>query len=858
MAKRFLEKDDLASHELEFVRRSHGVSTWWLGITFASAYVFILIFAYFVAPQDTLMIVTFIGGILATLGAIALSYVLKQKDIIEHTEFQNALLAGAARINNQFCIIAKYDGSIVYVAPEFAKRFPQFHGNQLHHINDLLEYTNDVEKERMANALAVGQPAHISLETLTMDKGTKALTLALDPIGIYNANEQGRLMLAVDPLPRPSGYFFIRAKEDSIAQFSSQALLADFPIGYFVLNDKRVITECNEGFAAMLGLSVEDIIEGEYAFESFASHPEQALELFSSHDDQHTTIILQNKDGYETANIVSLHVLTNKEGEVLEYHGLTVEIIGNDSPNELLTNAAELVDWLKHSQVATTVLNAEGKIIKGNESFARLLASMGLSPESIDSLTELVVDEDKEGVSQFIQETIDTKIPSSEKPKEIRLRLPDQEASASLFISRVAIKPGVPASYVVHLIDTTDIKNLELRFVHSQKMQAVGQLAGGIAHDFNNLLTAMMGFCDLLLMRHPAGDQSFADIMQIKQNANRAANLVRQLLAFSRKQTLQPKVISITDTLADLSNLIGRLIGENIKLDIVHGRDIGLVRVDQGQLEQVIINLAVNARDAMDSEGELNISTQNFKKDKDTQLDNDLIAPAEDDEIEEGEYVLLKITDTGCGIDKENIGKIFEPFFSTKEVGSGTGLGLSTVYGIIKQTDGYVYVKSAKGKGTSFYIFLKRFKEEEEKKSKNQKKEQAEINMVSEDLTGKGTILLVEDEAPVRAFSASALKNKGYTVLEAESGQEGLEQVKEHGKDIELIISDVIMPGLNGTAMVDEIHKDFPDIPVIFISGYAEDVFDEHNRNRKEFNFLPKPYTLKQLAGKVKEVLSEK
>lgn len=857
VTKRFLEKDDLSSHELDFVRRTHGLPVWWLAIVFASAFVFILIFAYFIAPEDTIMIITFIGGILATLAAIALSYVLRQKDIITNTEFQNALLAGAARINNEFCIIAKYDGTIVYVDPEFTKRFPEFQERPFSHVDHLLAFAGDPEKERMVNALAVGQSTHISIDSLSMDKGTKALNIALDPIGIYNANEQGRLMLAVDPLPRPSGYFFIRARQESSAQIAAQNLLTDFPVGYFILDEKRIITDCNDKFATMIGVNLADLFESPRVFDDFLAKQEDSNTLFDETRNQQQTAILQTEDGYEFATTICIHTLRNKEGQAIEYHGLVVEIVETKDNEDLKNIVHEFIDCLRHSQVATAVLDNKGTIIKGNESFTRLLASMGLSKQSVTEIKDLVVDEDKEGVTEFIEAMVEDKMPTSEKPKEIRLRLPDQEASASLYISTMSARPGSPTGYIVHLIDTTDIKNLELRFVHSQKMQAVGQLAGGIAHDFNNLLTAMMGFCDLLLMRHPAGDQSFADIMQIKQNANRAANLVRQLLAFSRKQTLQPKVISLTDTLADLSNLIGRLIGESIELSILHGRDIGLVRVDQGQLEQVIINLAVNARDSMDSEGKLTITTENFKVDKDTQLDPHLIAPAEDDTIEEGEYVLLKITDTGCGIDKAVLGKIFEPFFSTKEVGSGTGLGLSTVYGIIKQTDGYIYVKSQKNKGTSFHIFLKRFEQDEEAKE-NQRKEQAEVNVLSQDLTGKGTILLVEDEAPVRAFSASALQNKGYTVLEAESGQQALEIVKEKGNEIELIISDVIMPGINGTAMVEEVHKTYPNLPVIFISGYAEDVFDEHNKNSKEFNFLPKPYTLKQLAMKVKDVLSEK
>jgi two-component system cell cycle sensor histidine kinase/response regulator CckA len=408
---------------------------------------------------------------------------------------------------------------------------------------------------------------------------------------------------------------------------------------------------------------------------------------------------------------------------------------------------------------------------------------------------------------------------------------------------------------IVHLIDATEIKNLEMRFAQSQKMQAVGQLAGGIAHDFNNLLTAMMGFCDLLLMRHPAGDQSFADIMQIKQNANRAANLVKQLLAFSRKQTLQPKIINITDVLADLSNLIGRLIGENIELKMIHGRDLGCVRVDPVQLEQVIINLAVNARDAMSDGGDLTVRTSNINIKSSDDLAKTMMAPAADEEIEPGDYVLVEVIDTGCGIEKEKVGAIFEPFFSTKEIGSGTGLGLATVYGIIKQTDGYIYVSSKIDKGTKFSVFLKRYNKEvkDDKKLIEDKKEQKGSATV--DLTGQGTILLVEDEAPVRIFSNSALVSKGYTVLEAENATKALEIVKDHGKEIDVIISDVVMPGMSGPDMVKEITKKHKDVKIIFISGYGEDAFIESFGDERKFNFLSKPYSLKQLATKVKDVL---
>lgn len=853
--KRFLDKYDLSNQEREFVRRSHGVSIWWLSISFASSFVFIMMLTYFVVPQDTVVVMTGMGGILATLAAFALFYVIRQREVITNTEFQNALLAGAARLNTDFCLVAKYDGSIVYIDPEFAKKFPQLnHNANIRHLDSLVEHMPEGDRERLLDALAEGKPTQVALESMAMDTGSKTLTLALDPIGIYaQSGDKKRLMLAVDPLPRPSGYFFIRAQKTDNAP-TYRNILKDFPIGYFVLDTQHKMVECNSRFATMLGHNMETLTTNDWTLDRFLPHHEEARALLSSKGDRQQTVILQDKEGYEFPVTICLHTIKNRTGEIIEYHGLVVEIVESEDENELRTAIRDLVDWLKYSPVATAVLDVNGEIIRGNDAFSRLMERMHIKDDTVTHLTDLVIDDEREQVSHFMEELFQGRSTGSEKPLDVRLNYTDSELRASLYISRMAVQPGMKSGYVVHLIDTTELKNLELRFVHSQKMQAVGQLAGGIAHDFNNLLTAMMGFCDLLLMRHPAGDQSFADIMQIKQNANRAANLVRQLLAFSRKQTLQPKVISITDVLADLSNLIGRLIGENITLEMVHGRDLGLVRVDQGQLEQVIINLAVNARDAMESGGTLTIRTQNIKIDKDHPINPDMIAPAEDDTIENGDYVLLEISDTGCGIDKETLGKIFEPFFSTKEIGSGTGLGLSTVYGIIKQTDGYIYVSSTPGKGSTFSIFLRR-SEKTDSKKKSATKEAAEHSVALEDLTGKGRILLVEDETPVRTFSASALMNKGYTVLEADSGQRGIEIMKEKGDEIDLIISDVIMPGITGTAMVEEVRKIYPDMPVIFISGYAEDVFNDTEMQDQPFHFLPKPYTLKQLASKVKEVM---
>jgi two-component system cell cycle sensor histidine kinase/response regulator CckA len=513
----------------------------------------------------------------------------------------------------------------------------------------------------------------------------------------------------------------------------------------------------------------------------------------------------------------------------------------------------DINEFIEQSPLAIVRLNAQCDVVEANAAFRRLIHDE--LPAHAVKLTDFLDSEDKPRLTEAIDKLLgdDKEI----QPLSMTMRLKDNAAVMVVCHITLMRPPGFEPVIVLHMIDQTEQKNLEMRFAHSQKMQAVGQLAGGVAHDFNNLLTAMIGFCDLLLMRHPAGEPSFADIMQIKQNANRAANLVRQLLAFSRRQTLQPKNIDITDLLAELSNLIRRLIGENIEMKMQHGRDIGLVRADQGQLEQVIINLAVNARDAMKQGGQLTIRTSNVSIAGPESLPAGVIAPTDDDVITAGDYVLVEVEDSGTGIRPEIVKSIFEPFFSTKEVGSGTGLGLSTCYGIIKQSGGYVYVKTELGVGTNFMIYFKRINETEQARPVEVSEEKA-----SADLTGRATIMLVEDETPVRIFAARALRNKGYEVLEADSGESAIDVFSNHQGEIDIIISDVVMPGMNGPKMIGTLHENYAErmksVKVVFISGYAEDAFVDTYGNEREFNFLPKPFTLKQLASKVKEVMDGK
>jgi two-component system, cell cycle sensor histidine kinase and response regulator CckA len=405
--------------------------------------------------------------------------------------------------------------------------------------------------------------------------------------------------------------------------------------------------------------------------------------------------------------------------------------------------------------------------------------------------------------------------------------------------------PDNSGKVTVFAADRTESKSLEVQLGQAQKMQAVGQLASGIAHDFNNVLTPIIGFADLLLTKLRQTDPAFQDVQNIKQNANRAANLVRQLLAFSRKQTLQPKVLSLTDAMSDLDNLLGRVLTEKVKLNISHGRDLGLVLVDVHQFEQVVINLAVNARDAMVNGGSLNIRTRNLTK-SDSQKQGH--------ELPEGEYVMCEVEDTGTGIPKNILEKIWEPFFSTKEVGKGTGLGLSMVYGIIKQTGGFIYVDSVIGKGTTFKIYLPRHYPAPEVVSAEAKV--VKPAPVREDFTGKGRILVVEDEDSVRAFAVRALTSRGFTVLEANSGEVGLEVIEADKDGFELILSDVVMPEMDGPTFLSELRKRGNKTKFMFMSGYAEDAFERNLENPDDFAFLQKPFSLKQLIEKVKDVMA--
>jgi len=417
----------------------------------------------------------------------------------------------------------------------------------------------------------------------------------------------------------------------------------------------------------------------------------------------------------------------------------------------------------------------------------------------------------------------------------LRLTRSDSEVFVQVTLSPIS-ENGEKLLLAV-MSDATELKTLEAQFVQSQKMQAIGQLAGGVAHDFNNLLTAISGHCDLLLLRHDQGDQDYGDLVQINQNANRAAALVSQLLAFSRKQTLRPEVLDLRDTLSDLTHLLNRLVGEKVTLTLAHDPVLRSVRADKRQLEQVLMNLVVNARDAMPEGGEIRIETELCVLHEPLSRDRATV-PA-------GEYVTVKVGDKGIGIPPDKLPKVFEPFYTTKRTGEGTGLGLSTVYGIIKQTGGYIFVDSVVESGTTFTLYFPAF---------DGGREEAPVPIqprAPAPAHGEGVVLLVEDEAPVRAFASRALRLRGYTVLEAESAEDALKTLEDPDLAVDIFVTDVVMPGMDGPSWVREAMKTRPDVRVVFVSGYAEGALSGAEVAVPNSVFLPKPFSLSQLTDTV-------
>ncbi len=648
-----------------------------------------------------------------------------------------------------------------------------------------------------------------------------------------------------------------RNNEDSAFENLQQMIgyLDGAPAGFISAEPSGKIAYLNSTMARWLGRDLSEVADGTLQLSDILFGDVGAL-LAGSGEESGTPkkreleTDLVRRDGTSFA----ANILYRPSAQAAGAAGLSHMIVF-DRPQEENVDGATRAAKARFSRmfhstpIAIAMVDEQGCIGDTNIAFGDMFARAGETFVANETaLTNLVADDDRPA----LRKAIDAARSGQVDIEPVDLVFGDHvERNGRFYFSSTPAIDGEEAAVIVHAIDTTEQRALEMQFAQGQKMQAVGQLAGGIAHDFNNVLTAIIGFSELLLANHRPTDPAFQDIMNIKQNANRAAGLVRQLLAFSRQQRLRPQVLSLNDVLADLTILLGRLLGEKTKLDLRHGGDLWLVKADPHQFDQVVINLAVNARDAMPDGGTLTVRTANVSEPESERLGHKGMEP--------GEYVLCEVTDTGSGMAPEVMEKIFEPFYTTKDVGKGTGLGLSTVYGIVKQTGGYVYPHSdGAGQGTTFRIYLPRYirSEEEELRDAEAELEDAGPDTVTaRDLTGTGTILLVEDEEAVRSFAARALEGRGYKVLQAGTGTEALEVLEAHDGTVDLVVSDVVMPEMDGPTLLTKLREKLPDIKIIFISGYAEEAFKNNLGGDENFAFLPKPFSLKQLAAAVKEVI---
>ena len=626
-----------------------------------------------------------------------------------------------------------------------------------------------------------------------------------------------------------------------------QDVLAEAPVGLFTVAKDGRILATNDVLLRWLGgvdaappTKMSAFIESPTALLDSPAEPGRTVR---------TDTRLITRKGVVTPTVMVANWHTLNSGDVVA----SVALYGHSTLSRgdaTADKAATDFEAQSYSAAPVAVLKLEGtqvgaaKILSANPAFAKM-SGRG------DAVGRAFADIFTDNLAEHRFLGFDTEATTPDKPYEATLQADDSGLPVSVYIVHDAQNPTESYAY---LVNVSARKMLEDQLVQSQKMQAIGQLAAGVAHDFNNLLTAIRLNADELLQRHPVGDPSYPELQNINTTGARAAALVKKLLTFSRKATRRMERLDVTDTLSDMVVTLRQTLGERAQLKVIHARGLPPVMADKSQIDTVLMNLCVNARDAMEEQGGGTITIRSAllprNEIEDSQLAETLNA------IPGDAFVVVSVEDNGTGMSDEVKSKIFEPFFTTKEQGKGTGLGLATVYGIVQQTGGHLTVESELGKGTAFKIYLPAAGPATEAEIAAEEKTKVPVRKPA-DLAGQGTILFVEDEASVRGIAAKALRKKGYRVIEAEDGEEALEILEDADVPFDLMISDVVMPGMDGPSLLRAGRELLGDARIVFISGYAEEEFSDLLSEEPDVTFLPKPFTFAELAEKVKSEIGE-
>ncbi|HKF24380.1 MAG TPA: PAS domain S-box protein, partial [Candidatus Acidoferrum sp.] len=599
----------------------------------------------------------------------------------------------------------------------------------------------------------------------------------------------------------------------------------------------------NSAGVAMVGRKLDEIV-GKKDADLFS--PESAREIMARDEEMLRSGTVSTYEEEIARDSLTRTFLTTK-GPLRDAQGRTTGIVGSSLD---VTERYRAIEALAESEerfrtifdgspIGMAVISTEGSIVASNPACREMLSLASRDLAGVAIFDELTHPDDRAADAERFRQLIRGEIEYDRREKRYILR-DGRRVFADLHLYLVRDKRG-SARYVIGIsVDITERKSLETQLRQAQRMETIGRLAGGVAHDFNNLLMVIKGYCELLQDQGGVGE-GLPQLERISKAADQAASLTQQLLAFSRKQVMQPKVFSLNTLVWNAEKMLSRLISENVEMVTVTARNLGTIKADPGQIEQVILNLVINARDAMPNGGTITLETANIELD-DSYAQGHLGAVP-------GSYVMLSVTDDGNGMDEDTQAHIFEPFFTTKELGKGTGLGLSMVYGIVKQSGGYIWVHSAIGKGSSFRVYLPRVFDDAQ--------ELPAPFPASQRITGKETILLVEDDPLVRGLALEILESRGYTILVAERPETALEICRQHAGKIDLVLTDVIMPGMNGRDMADEILAVRPEIGVLFMSGYTDAVAVRNGNAGKVTSFLQKPFSPSVLGRKVREMLDE-